>query len=472
MSPSPPSPQDVTLAPWRAAPSRPALATVVLATAQLMLVLDVTVVNVALPDIETSLGLGRATTTWVMTIYTTLFGGLVLAGGRMADGLGARRVLVVGLGVFMAASLIAALATGATMLLVGRALQGLGAALVSPAALAVLLGSVSDEARGRALAIWGSLSAVGTAVGVSVGGLITAAVGWEWIFAINVPIGLAVLATLPFVTRPMPGVAVRPDLPGTALVTLGTALLVFGLVRAGDGGWLSPSTLAAIGGGLALWLGYAAVERVTPEPVLRLSLLREPRVAAGAFLMVIATGLMVGNFFIGSFTLQRAYGDGPLQVGLQFLAPAVAVSVGANIAGQLLDRIPARTVAIAGFLLAAAGEALAAVVIDSRVALLAGLSLAALGIGALFVTAFRSALAGTRADERGLRSAVVGTAHELGGAIGVAVLSTAAAGALTTTLPATSDFVAAYTWAAVSALCGAVLAGVLVPGGRPTGHHD
>jgi len=453
--------------------ARQGLAIVVLAAIQLMLVLDVTVVNVALPEIASGLDLSRATSTWVMTIYTTLFGGFVLAGGKTADLLGARRVLVLGLSLFLLASLVSAVAQHGATLLAGRGLQGIGAALSSPSALSVLLGSVSKNGRGRAIAVWGSLSAVGTALGVSLGGLVTSALGWEWIFAINLPIGLIVLAALPVVTRPVAGTPSRPDLLGAALVTAGTAAVVYGLVRAGSADRSSSGTLAAILGGLVLWLAFAAVERRVEQPMLRLSLLREPSVRAGAFLMIVATGLMVGNFFIGSFTLQRAYGDSALRVGLEFLPVAIGVGVGAQLAGQLLDRLPARLVAIAGLGLAAIGEGLAAGGDGRRTTLIVGLALAALGIGAVFVTAFRTALATAGPTDGGLRSALVATAHELGGAFGVAVLSTLAATALTTARPGPGDFSTAYTTAAITAAVAVLVAAALVPSAHssPTGGH-
>jgi len=451
-----------------AARPRAPLTIATLATAQLMLVLDVTVVNVALPDIGTDLGLGRSALTWVMTIYTTLFGGLVLAGGKTADRLGARRVLVVGLVVFIAASLVSALASNAATLLAGRAAQGVGAALVSPAALAVLLGSISPAGRGRALAVWGLLSAAGTALGVSAGGVLTSTVGWEWIFAINVPIGIAVLAALPIATRPIPGSPARTDIPGTLLLTGGTGLTVYGLINAGSDGWSATTTLLALGAGVLLWAVYALVERRTAEPILRLSLLRDRPVAGGAFLMIVATGLMVGNFFLGSFTLQRGYGDGALQVGLELLPAALGVAVGAHAAGGLLDRVAPRFVAFGGLAIAALGEALAALGASSRPALVGGLALAALGIGAVFVTAFRSALASAGPADGGLRSAVVNTAHELGGAFGVALLSTVAAAALMATRPRPGDFSVAYAGAAWAALAAALIALVLVPATRPT----
>ena len=458
--------QRTTAAPASGMTARQALTIAVLACAQLMLVLDVTVVNVALPDIGTSLGLGRTALTWVMTIYTTLFGGLVLAGGKAADLLGARRTLVAGLAIFILASLLSALARDPAVLLLGRALQGIGAALLSPSALAVLLGTVSGPARGRALAVWGSLSAVGSAVGVSLGGVVTSALGWEWIFAINVPIGVAILAALPALTTKVAADSARPDVPGAALVTAGTALVVYGLVNAGNAGWVSGPTLGALAAGVVIWAVFAAVERRTARPMLRVSLLREPPVVAGTFLMVVATGLMVGNFFLGSFALQRAYGDGPLRVGLEFLPVAVGVGLGAHLAGRLLQRLPARVVATAGLALTAVGEGAAAVIDGSRVALVVGLSVAAFGIGAVFVTAFTSALASAGPDDGGLRSAIVSTAHEIGGAFGVAILSSLAAGALTAAHPGPAAFSATFGIAAIAAAAAALVAVILVPAGR------
>ena len=452
--------------PARGMTTRQALTIAVLACAQLMLVLDVTVVNVALPDIGTSLGLGRTALTWVMTIYTTLFGGLVLAGGKAADLLGARRTLVAGLAVFVLASLASALARDSTVLLLGRAVQGVGAALLSPSALAVLLSTVSGAARGRALAVWGSLSAIGSAVGVSLGGVVTSALGWEWIFAINVPIGLAILIAIPALTSKVDANPARPDLPGAALVTAGTALVVYGLVNAGNAGWAAGPTLGALAAGVLIWAVFAVVERRTAAPMLRVSLLREPSVVGGAFLMIVATGLMIGNFFLGSFALQRAYGDGPLRVGLEFLPVAVGVGLGAQLAGRLLQRLPARVVATAGLALAAGGEAAATIVDGGRVALVLGLTVAAFGIGAVFVTAFTSALSSASPDDGGLRSAIVSTAHEIGGAFGVAVLSSLAAGALAAVSPEPADFSATFGIAAIASAVAALVALVLVPATR------
>jgi EmrB/QacA subfamily drug resistance transporter len=458
---------------------RQVLALVLLASTQLMLVLDVTVVNVALPDLARSLSLGRAAVPWVMTTYTLLFGGLVLLGGRVADLFGARRMLFAGLTLFTAASLVCALADDGPVLLTGRAVQGVGAAMLSPAALAVVTAIFSGAARARALAVWGSLSAVGTAVGVCLGGLVTSALGWQWIFAINVPIGLVILAALPSVSGPSPRArADRLDVPGAVLVTAGTGALVYGLVHAGEHGWTARGTGLALLAGAVLWLAFGAQERRTANPLLRLNLLREPAVAVAVALMLLATGLMIGDFFLGSFVLQRAFDDSALRVGLEFLPVAAFVGVGAQAAGRLLNRLSVRAVAAGGLALAAAGETVAALYHGARVPLVAGLALASLGIGAVFVTAFTAGLASADPREAGLRSAVVNTAHELGGAFGVAVLSSLTGAALTIAHPSFDDFTPPFTAAAAAAAAGAVLSAVFAPTARKqsrsaghAGHH-
>ncbi len=405
----------------------------------------------------------------MVTIYTTVFGGLVLAGGKAADMLGARRVLLAGLALFVLASAGSALAQDGTALLVGRACQGVGAALLSPAALAVLLASVPQPARARALAVWGSLSAVGAALGVTLGGVITSSVGWPWIFAINVPVGLAIAALLPLVTLPVPASRDgRPDLLGAGLVTIGTALVVLGLVNAGDvdgSGWSAAAPLAA---GILSWLAFAAVERRVARPMLRPALLRERPVVAGVLLMTVATGLMVGNFFLGSFALQRAHGEDPLSVGLAFLPVAGAVALGAHLGGRIIGHTSARVLGCAGLGVAAAGEVAAAVLGQAPAGLVAGLAIAALGIGTVFVTAFSVALGTAGPGDGGLRSAIVSTAHELGGAFGVAVLSTVAAAAMTAARPEPASFSPAFWVAGVIAVVAVPLVAVLAAvGTRP-----
>src|SRR5215469_11405329 len=258
-----------------------------LASAQLMLVLDVTVVNVALPDIGAALHLQRGELPWVMTAYTLVFGGLMLLGGRVADLFGARRMALTGLAVFTASSLLCALSRDATMLLAGRSLQGLGAALMSPAALATVMTLFPGPGRGKALGVWSGLAGLGSALGVILGGVLTSEAGWRWVFAINVPIGVALLVAIPLVTPvwQAAGAAERGlDIPGAVLVTAGTAAAIYGLINAGSHGWAAMSTVLPLALAVAVWAAFAKFETRVCRPLLKVGLLGQRRVLAGSFL--------------------------------------------------------------------------------------------------------------------------------------------------------------------------------------------
>lgn len=436
--------------------------------AQFMLVLDVTVVNVALPDMAADLRLDRAALTWVVTAYTLCFGGLMLLGGRLADALGARRTLLAGLAVFTTASLITGLAENATMLIGGRVAQGVGAALLSPAALAIVTTSFHGTERNKALGVWAAIGGTGSAAGVLLGGALTAGPGWPWVFYVNVPVGLALLIALPAL---VPARAPRParlDVPGAVLVTAATGSLIYGLVRAGDSGWSDPLTLLALIGAMAMYGGFAAVERSTREPLMDLRMLTRRPVVAGSFLMLIATALLIAYFFLSSVYLQQTRGFSPLETGLVFLPVAVAVGVGAHLGSRLVGKIGSRACAIGGLVLAAAGSApLALVSQDTNVytTLLPGLAVASLGVGSVFVTATTTALAMVGHAEAGLASGVVNTFHEVGGSVGVAVVSTAAAAGIARGTSA--GFTDAYTLLAVVAGVSAALCLALVPRGKP-----
>ena len=441
------------------------VALALLATAQLMLVLDVTVVNVALPDIGTALHLHRSELPWVMTIYTLFFGGLMLLGGRIADLFGARRSTLLGLTVFTASSLLCGLSTSADVLLVGRSLQGIGAALMSPAALATVMTLFTDSDRSKALGVWSTISGVGSAVGVILGGVLTSEAGWRWVFAINVPIGATLLVAIPLVApahRPPADADKSLDAAGAALVTAGTAAAIYGVINAGSHGWTAASTLLPLMLAAALWAVLATVEGRTSRPLLTVTLLARRPSLAGSFLMLTATGLMVGGFFLGSFALQHAHGYSALHVGLAFLPIAIATVIGAYTASRVLTRVNAQVVAITGLALAAAGYAVAARW-TPPIALVTGLSIATLGIGAIFVTAFTAALADAAPAEAGLRSALMNTFHELGGAAGVAVLSSVAGVGLITAQAAAHDFTRAFTVGSACAGVAVAVAALLVP---------
>jgi EmrB/QacA subfamily drug resistance transporter len=455
------------------APHRPAIrpgpspwaALALLASAQLMLVLDVTVVSVALPAIGAALHLHRSELPWVMTIYTMFFGGLMLLGGRIADLSGARRMTLTGLALFIGSSLLCALSQNAAMLLAGRSLQGLSAALMSPAALATAMTLFPGAGRGKALGVWSALAGAGSALGVILGGVLTTEAGWRWVFAINVPIGIALLIAIPLAApaRQQPSPAERGlDIPGAVLVTAGTGAAIYGLINAGSHGWAAASTVLPLVLAAVTWAAFTREERRARRPLLSVGLLTQRAVLAGSFLMLTATGLLVGAFFVGSFELQRAHHSNALHVGLAFLPAALATIAGAQAGSQVLTRVNARIVAVTGLALAAAGYAIAAHWTQPA-ATVTGLAIAALGIGATFVTAFTASLTGAESAEAGLRSALVNTFHELGGAAGVAVLSSAAGAGLVAAHLAGHDFTHAFTVGAVAGAASAAIAAVLVP---------
>jgi EmrB/QacA subfamily drug resistance transporter len=432
-----------------------------------MLVLDVTVVNVALPSIGAGLGLGRVALTWVLIAYTLAFGGLMLLGGRLADQFGARRVLLAGLAIFTGASMAAGLAGNAALLIGGRVAQGVGAALLSPSALSLVTTTFTGSQRNRALGIWAAIGGAGSAFGVIAGGALTSGPGWRWVFFINVPVGLLVLAVLPALVPAIRAQRRRPriDVPGAVTVTAATGAALYGLINAGNHGWLAMSTLVPLVAAAGLYAGFALVERSVAAPLMDLRMLTRRPIATGAFLMLVATGLLVGAFFLASFALQVQRGYSALHTGVLFLPVAAAAIAGASSAGHLLTHLD-RRVLVAGALTLAAGGAFVAAYGPGALALVAGISVAALGIGATFVAAITTAMAGVDASQAGVGSGIVNSFHELGGAVGVAVLSSIAAPSLIAASTTSVGFTRAFTVSAVAAIASAVIALLVLPAGR------
>ncbi|MGW5671194.1 MFS transporter [Micromonospora sp. NPDC003776] len=439
-----------------------------LSVAQFMLILDVTVVTIALPSIGADLGLDRAALTWVVAAYTLVFGGLMLLGGRAADLFDARRTVLAGLAIFTASSLVAGLSANATMLIGGRIGQGIGAALLSPAALSLVTTLFQGAERHRALGVWGALGGTGAAAGVLLGGLLTAGPGWKWIFYVNVPIGLAVLALLPvLVPGPGPRRADRKlDLPGALTVTLASAAALYGMISAGDHGWAALSTLGPLAVAAALYAGFVLVERTVRAPLVDLSILARRRVTAGAFLMLVATGLLIASFFLGSFYLQQVRGHGALTTGLLFLPVALGTIVGAHAASHAVGRVGPRWTAAGGLMVAAAGAAVPAMG-PATLSVVVGISVGAAGLGMTFVAATTTALAHVAPEAAGVTAGIVNTFHELGGSIGVAVVSTVAAASLASGGVVATGFTHAFVFSAVAAVLAALVSLVLVPAGRP-----
>jgi EmrB/QacA subfamily drug resistance transporter len=439
------------------------LALALLCLAQFMLILDVTVINVALPDLSRDIGLAPTNSAWTIAAYSIPFAGLMLLGGRAADLLGSRRVFLAGLVIFTLASLAAGFASDATMLLAARAAQGVGAAFLSPSALSTVTRLFTGHSRHRALAVWGAIGGTGAAVGVLLGGLLTAGPGWRWIFFLNVPIGILVAVAVPLVVPASRGLGDgKFDVTGAILATLGTASLVVGITQIGSDG----NGPLFVGGGVALLGAFAAVERFTAKPLVDLRLLARRPIQAGALLMLVATGLLVGSFFLLSFALQGRFGWTALDTGLGFLPVAVATIVGAHLAGRAVGHLGGRIVAVSGLVIAAASLAYASTELGSPMLLITAVAATALGLGGVFVSATTTAMAHAGPHEIGVVSGLVNTFHELGGAMGAALLAVIAAVSLAAPEVA-NGFVDALMLSAAVAGVTAVLAIIVVPGGKP-----
>src|SRR5918999_3126831 len=442
-----------------------------LGVAQLMLILDVTVVTIALPDISADLGLGRQQLTWVVSGYTLAFGGLLLLGGRAADLFGARRLVVLGLSVFAAASLLAGLAPTGWALLAGRVLQGLAAAFLSPSALSLVVRTFDGAERDRALGIWSALGGGGAALGVLLGGLLTAGPGWSWVFFVNVPVGVLLALSLHRALPPdapgrSPG---RLDLLGAALVTAATGTLIYALIQAGDRGWTSTATGLLAAAAPALYLAFVVRVGHAAHPLMDMGLLLRRPVAVGTLLVLVATALMITVFFLGSFYFQRHLGYDALRTGLLFLPVALATMAGATIAGRVLTRTGPRLLGAAGLVVGGIGMWVAAAP-HRPPALAAGGGVPAAGTGAVFVVASATALGQVGPNEAGLASGIVSTFHEFGASLGAAVVSSIAAASLAGTSAAgvSRGFATAAVVAAVAALVTLAIA----PGRQTSGGGD
>lgn len=433
-----------------------------LGIAQLMLILDVTVVAIALPHMGTDLGLSRDTLTWVVSGYTLAFGGLLLLGGRAADLFGARRLALLGLALFAVASLVTGLAGDGVTLLGGRIGQGVAAAILSPAALSLVVTLFEGDERNRALGIWSALGGGGAALGVLLGGLLTAGPGWPWVFFVNVPVGLILVAALrlQLPAEPVPATRGRLDVAGAALVTAATGTVIYTLVRAGDDGWFTVTTAALLAVALGLYALFVLRQRRAASPLMDVSLLGRRPVAVGTMLILVATALMISVFFLGSFYFQEYRDFGALRTGLLFLPVALATMSGAQLTGRSIGRTGPRLPGVVGLAGAALGMAVSAYV-DGDVAVVVGVSVAAAGTGAVFVVASATALGQVEPHEAGLVSGIVSTFHEFGASLGAAVASSVAAVSLAGTT--TTGFTRGFTTAAIVAAVAALLMLALTP---------
>jgi len=395
-------------------------------TAQFMVILDVAIVNVALPSIKSDLGFSATSLQWVVSAYAILFGGALLLGGRLADLIGRRRLFVIGLLVFAASSLLCGLAWSETSLIAFRALQGLGGALLAPAALSLLVTSFAEgRERNLALGIYGAASGSGAAVGVLLGGLLTSYLSWSWIFFINVPVGIAAALLAPVLLRES-----RPDLGhrhfdfmGAATVTGGLMLLVYALTRGTTHGWGSAGTLSLLGAAIALIGAFIVVELRSPWPLLPLRIFRSRTVSTANFAMAIIGGVAFSEFFLLALYLQEVLHYSAVQSGVAFVGFALTVVVVSNLAQIIIGRVGVPTTLTAGLLISAASVAyLTRLPVDGHYFwdVFPAFVVGGAGMGLSFVPVTIASLAGVHRADAGIASGLVNTSRQIGGAIGIA----------------------------------------------------
>jgi EmrB/QacA subfamily drug resistance transporter len=446
---------------------------IVVCLAQFMVILDGTVVNVALPSIGRALHFPSGDLQWVVSGYVLFSGGLMLLGGRAADVAGRRRVFLAGLTVFTAASLASGLAPTSGALVAARAGQGLGAALLTPAALSIITTSYSGARRGAALSAWGAIAAGGAAAGVLAGGILTTRLGWRSVFLTNVPVGLtAGLLSLHLVprSRPTTGNGRELDLPGALLVTAGLVTGVYAISEAPVHGWGSARTLLLLAVSIGLLAAFAVAERSARRPLVPSRTWRPRSLVAGLAVMLGATGVLIGTFFLNSLFLQDVQGASALRAGLEFLPLVAVIGLGAHTTSKLLPRAGSRALSVAGLVLMGGGALLLSAASASSgylTGVLPGLLLVGAGTGVVFPAASVTALSDADDDRAGVASGLLTTAHDIGAALGVAVFSAVA----TTQVPVGAGFAVGYRHgfvvAAVIAAAFAVIALIALPAVRP-----
>ena len=402
----------------------------VLGIAYLMVVLDVSIVNVALPSIQTDLNFSPENLQWVISGYALTFGGLLLLGGRIGDLLGRRRLFMIGLGLFAATSLLAALSVSSGMLIAARLLQGAAGAILSPSVFSIVSVTFEEGAeRNKALGILGGIAGSGAAIGVLAGGVLTEYAGWEWIFLVNVPIGLATLFFVPRYVRESRATNLTRhfDAAGATTVTAGLMFLVYGLTQSTNNGWTSGKTIGALTAAAVLIATFVFIEARSRSPLVPLSFFRK-RTPTGANVIGFGLGTMIfGVFFMLSLYMQQVLGYSAMQTGVGYLAVALTAVVAAGASQALVTRLGVKPVLMTGMVLLGLGLAFFSQVSvgGSYVSdLLPGFLLIGVGMGFSFVPISIAALAGITSTEAGLASGLINTSQQIGGALGIAILAT------------------------------------------------
>jgi len=402
----------------------------VLGVAYLMVVLDVSIVNVALPSIQTDLGFSPEDLQWVISGYALTFGGFLLLGGRTGDLLGRRRLFMLGLALFAAFSLLCGFAVSSGMLIAARALQGAAGAILSPSVFSIVSVTFEEGSeRNKALGILGAIAGSGAAIGVLMGGVLTEYVGWEWIFFVNAPIGVAALFFVPRFVRESraDGLAQHFDAAGAFTVTASLMLLVYGLTQSPNVGWGSGRTIGVLLGSAVLMAAFIVIELRSRSPLVALGFFRR-RTPAGANLIGLLLGTIVfGMFFLLSLYMQQVLGFSALKTGVGYLAVALTAVAASGVAQALVTRAGVKPILTVGMLLLGAGLVLfSQVSVDGSYVgdLLPGFILIGVGLGFAFVPVSIAALAGVTGAEAGLASGLINTSQQIGGALGLAILTT------------------------------------------------
>jgi EmrB/QacA subfamily drug resistance transporter len=413
------------------ADSRRWLALALLCVVQFMVVLDIAIVNVALPSIQVDLGFSQSDLQWVISAYALVFGGFLLLGGRAADMLGRRRIFLVGIVVFTVGSLLAGLAWSEASLIGARAVQGLGAAVITPAALSILSTTFAEgRDRNIALGAWGAVGGFGAVAGVLLGGVLTDALSWEWIFFVNVPVGVAGFILAPLLLQESRDARVNKfDLPGAVLVTSGLSTMVYAITQAGQKGWLSTETLSVFAASVVLLGAFVAWELRHPEPLMRFGILQTRTVSGANVAGFILGTALFSMFLMLTLYMQQVLGYSAMKTGLAYLAVAGTAIVWSGVAAQLVTRVGVKPVLVVGMVMLTAG-----LLYFTQVSvggsyvrdLMPGFLIIGVGIGFSFVPISIAALAGVKASEAGLASGLINTSQQIGGALGIAVLSTIA----------------------------------------------
>jgi EmrB/QacA subfamily drug resistance transporter len=465
------------------------LALALLALAQFVVVLDASIVNVALPSIGSDLQFSQDDLSWVVNGYTLFFGGFLLLGGRMADLIGRRRLFVAGLVVFAVASLAGGLATSSGMLIAARAVQGIGAAMLSPAALSLVTVIFAEGAeRNKALGVWGAVAGSGGAAGVLLGGILTEYAGWEWVLFVNVPIGiLAAVAAWRLLPESRNEGARHFDIAGAVTVTAGLSLLVYTIIDAGNAGWTSAQTLGLAAVALALIGAFVAIELRSKAPLVPFGIFRNRTITGTNIVGVLVAMALFSMFFFISLYMQQVLGYSAIKSGLSYLPLAGGIIVSAGIASGLVTKYGFKPIFVTGLVLTAIGLTWFSQVDvgGSYVGdILFPSLIAAVGLGFAFVPMTIAAVSGVEAHETGLASGLINTSQQVGGALGLAILASIAnsrtdelmeaAGGAQAALPnaLTEGFQLAFIIGAAFAVVGAILAATLISSGESRRHAE